>query len=159
MDIIEYNKKRLIIVDKSPLNVMLGWTFIGAGLILFVFLFVFGLDKPEYLPFGIFLLAAGSLLLFLARETTIATFDEEKRMLEIVRKPIIGKIKMENYELGRLSEVKPVEKDPEGDRFRFRVELLLDNETWIPLTRAWHGDGVAFETFPVKIRNFLQSLS
>jgi hypothetical protein len=158
MDIVEYSKKRLIIIDKSPLNVMLGWTFAGAGLILFIFLFVFKLDKPEYLPFGIFLFLAGGLLLYFARETTIATFDGQKNMLEIIRKPILGKIVMERYELDRLSEVEAKEKNPKGERFRFRVEMLLDNETWVPLTRAWQSDIVAYETYPGKILNFLQSL-
>ncbi len=159
MDIVEYTKKRLVIVDKSPLNVMLGWTFAGAGLILLVFLFVFGLDKPEYLPFGIFLVLAGAFLMYFARETTIATFDEKTRMLEIIRKPIIGKIQMEKYALNRLSEVKAIEKDAEGKRFRFRIEMLADGSNWIPLTRAWQSDGVAYDSYPAKIQTFLQSLS
>lgn len=158
MDIVEYSKKRLIIIDKSPLNVMLGWTFAGAGVILFIFLYVFGLDKPEYLPFGIFLLLAGALLLFFARETTVATFDEEKKLLEIIRKPIVGKIVKERYELGRLSEVKLVEKNPGGERLRFRVEMLLDQNSWVPLTRAWQSDSVAYDTYPGKILGFLQSI-
>lgn len=158
MDIVEYNKKRLIIIDKSPLNVMLGWTFAGAGLLLFVFLFVFKLDKPEYLPFGIFLFLAGVLLLYFARETTVATFDAEKQLVEIIRKPIVGKILKDRYEIGRFSEARATEKNPEGKRFYFRVEMLLDNETWIPLTRAWQSDSVAYDTYPGKILAFLHSL-
>jgi len=156
MDVITYTQKRLIIMDKSPLNVMLGWTFTGASLILFIFLFVFQLDKPEYLPFGIFLLCAGVLLLYFARETTVATFDNEQNLFEIVRKPIFGKILIEKYELDRISEVKAEEKSPKGDRLRFRISLLLDQEKWVPLTRAWQSDGVAFDTYPTKIETFLQ---
>ena len=159
MDVIEYSKKRLVIVDKSPLNVMLGWTFVGAGMILLIFLFVFGLDKPEYLPFGIFLTLAGSLLLYLARETTIATFDEQSSQLEIIRKPIIGKILMEKYALGKISGVRAVEKDPEGERFRFRIELDIAGENTIQLTRAWQSDGVAYDSIPTKIDAFLQSVA
>ena len=155
MDIVEYNKKRLVIVDKSPINVLMGWTFIGAGLILMIFLFGFGLDKPEYLPFGIFLILAGGLLLFLARETTTATFDEEKRVLQIIRRPIVGKILTEEYELSRISTVQAKEKNPEDERLRFRLELLLDGSSWIPLTRPWQNDAVAFETYPPKIQAFL----
>jgi hypothetical protein len=152
METIEYTRQRFALVDKGPLSIVLAITFFGAGLIMLGFSF----QKPDYLPFGIFLLLAGAALFFFSRESTFITLDREARILEIIRKPVLGKIRVERYEWNRIQDARATEKDPQSDRLRYRVEVNIDGKEWVPLTRPFQRDSVNFETLPGKILGFIK---
>ncbi len=153
MDIAENTAKRLVLVEKQMMSTILGFSLVGAAVIL-------GGMTPFVLATRFYFFAAalmgwGILILMRANEKTFCTFDRESGEVSIYREPLLGKVRFEKYDLSQVREVRTVTESAEGEKVRFHLELEVEPGKWIPLTRHSQTDPVAFETLENKIRGYL----